>query len=257
MSGSHRAEQAPRAPSQGSAANGVNTVLSRMSPNNRFNPLGSNGRVNLLLSPQETGHSLSSAAINPNMFLQGNATGAGTNTTELARNQHPGLEEDVMDVTEGHEGNGSRGGVATSNLFGQVPEELMRRLSLDDNASSLVRQLSEVRPEDQWIVSIALLVANLSGAHLIQGEPARPREIAGAVEVVPGPFNYVQTIRVSHPFLLFGVVSRPNPTDRTPYRPSCVVGFVIFSQLAISKPIVVLIPRVAFRLLPPPLFYFQ
>ncbi|EHS62487.1 uncharacterized protein PGTG_20610 [Puccinia graminis f. sp. tritici CRL 75-36-700-3] len=129
------------------------------------------------------------------MFLQGNATGAGANTTELARNQHPGLEEDVMDVTEGHEGNGSRGGVATSNLFGQVPEELMRRLSLDDDASSLVRQLSEVRPEDQWIVSIALLVANLSGAHLIQGEPARPREIAGAVEVVPGPFNYVQTIR--------------------------------------------------------------
>ncbi|KAA1115181.1 hypothetical protein PGT21_032920 [Puccinia graminis f. sp. tritici] len=246
MSGSHRAEQAPRAPSQGSAANGVNTVLSRMSPNSlysslknnhpagaimmlilpqiadRFNPLGSNGRVNLLLSPQETGHSLSSAAINLNMFLQGNATGAGANTTELARNQHPGLEEDVMDVTEGHEGNGSRGGVATSNLFGQVPEELMRRLSLDDDASSLVRQLSEVRPEDQWIVSIALLVANLSGAHLIQGEPARPREIAGAVEVVPGPFNYVQTIR-----------------------------------LAISKPIVVLIPRVAFRLLPPPLFYFQ
>ncbi|KAA1065384.1 hypothetical protein PGTUg99_013472 [Puccinia graminis f. sp. tritici] len=177
------------------ANNSSPTVATGISNSNRFNPLNSTSRIHSLLSHHDAGPRATLDTTNANIFLQGASTLAGTNTTHPGDHQHPQSQETVIDTTQVQDLSVRQGGLAPTNVWAAIPQELMNRLSLDDNDTALVNLLRSVRPADQWIVSVALLVGNLTRAHLTRAVSPSPREIAPTLEVPHGAFNYTNTIR--------------------------------------------------------------
>ncbi|KAA1090801.1 hypothetical protein PGT21_014201 [Puccinia graminis f. sp. tritici] len=177
----------------------------------RFNPLNSTSRIHSLLSHHDAGPRATLDTTNANIFLQGASTLAGTNTTHPGDHQHPQSQETVIDTTQVQDLSVRQGGLAPTNVWAAIPQELMNRLSLDDNDTALVNLLRSVRPADQWIVSVALLVGNLTRAHLTRAVSPSPREIAPTLEVPHGAFNYTNTIPYSRTHTTAGLPIASTP----------------------------------------------
>ncbi|KAA1068128.1 hypothetical protein PGTUg99_019558 [Puccinia graminis f. sp. tritici] len=195
----------------------------------RFNPLINHSRIHSLLLHSDGSSLGQTHSTNPNMFLQGNAGGVGNNPTE--RGQGRDAEDEVMDTSSATHLIQGRGGGATTAVVGEVPQELIARLSLDDDSAALVNQLRMVPAHEQWIVSIALLVANLTRAQLIRAELPSPREIAAAGTAEPGngPFNYTQTIRIRD-LLTVGNVEAYSRTHTTGGLPIASTPLLLLTQ---------------------------